>query len=98
MTKAELMQLVTTSENGATLRVNNFCTLRRQTIAPWNEKVDRVWLDLFAPCGYGRFTGAVEIKTRDYDGVKEEVQAAIKNRMDELTEYLCSAVKNGYTA
>ena len=98
MKKTELIQLISTPENGATLRVNNLCVLRRQTVAPWNESVDRVWLDFFAPCGYGRFTASVEIAARDYEGIKTEIQAAIKNRLTDLSEYLCSAVENGYTA
>ena len=98
MTKAELMHLVTTPDDGATLRVNNFCTLRRQTVAPWDEKVDRVWLDFTEIAGYGRFVSSFEIDARDYDGVKKAIQACIRVRLEALSEYLCKAVENGYTA
>lgn len=98
MKKTELMQLISTPENGATLRVNNFCALRRQTVAPWGEKVDRVWLDFTDIAGYGNFIGSFEIDARDYDGIKKTIQACIRVRLEALSEYLCKAVENGYTA
>ena len=95
MKKSEIMNLLK-SETG-TLRINPICTLRRWTYVDGHGSVDKLAVDFSAVCETGRFMGSVEIKSRDYDGIISEVDAAIRYRMAEVTEYLCKALRNGYT-
>lgn len=96
MKKTEIMNLIASREGS--LRVNPICSLRRWTVDPArNEPVDKLTLDFAAINGMGRFVGIVEIHSRQYAGIKIEVENAIRAKTQELTDYLCSALQNGYT-
>ena len=47
--------------------------------------------------GMGRFAGNVTIKSRDYDGIIREVEEAIQKRMNDVSDYLITALRNGYS-
>ena len=96
MKKSDLMNLIKSDEG--TLRVNPICTLRRWTVDPlYDKKVDRLVLDFSAIDGLGRFCGSAEIESREYDGIVCEIEKAIYEKMKQATDYLISALKNGYT-
>ena len=96
MKKIDIMNLIASQEG--TLRVNPICSLRRWTVDPLgNESVDKLMLDFCAINGMGRFVGIVEIHSRQYAGIKAEIEDAIRVKTQELTEYLCKALQNGYT-
>ena len=96
MKKSDIMALVESEEG--TMPINPICSLRRWTVDPLgNVPVDKLTLDFHAINGMGRFVSIIEIKTRHYAGIKAEVEAAIRVKTQELTEYLCKALQNGYT-
>lgn len=96
MKKNDVIALI--NSNDGTLRVNNICTLRRWTVDPMgNVPVDKLELDFTSINGVGKFAGIDEIHSRDFEGIKAEIEAAIRKRMQAYTDYLCSALRNGYT-
>lgn len=96
MKKIDIMNLIASKEG--TLRVNPICSLRRWTVDPLgNEPVDKLTLDFDAINGMGRFAGIVEIHSRQYVGINAEIESAIRVKTQELTDYLCKALRNGYT-
>lgn len=96
MKESEIVNLINSSEG--TLRINPICTLRRWTVDPlYNESVDGLMLDFDAINKIGRFAGTVKIDSRDYDGIVREVEAAINDKMQQVSDYLVNALKNGYT-
>lgn len=96
MKKIDIVSLINSAEG--TLRVNPICSLRRWTVDPLgNRPVDKLILDFEAINGMGRFVGIVDISSRDYTGIKAEIESAIRDRMQAVTDYLCTALQNGYT-
>lgn len=96
MKKSEIVNLINSSEG--TLRINPICSLERWTLDPlYNEPVDRLTLEFDAINSMGRFVGIVNIDSRDYDGIVREIEAAIENKMQQVSDYLVNALKNGYT-
>lgn len=96
MKKSDIVNLISSSE--CTLRINPICELRRWTVDPLgNRPVDKLTLNFNAINTMGRFVGIVEICSRDYAGIKNEIEAAIREKMEEVTRYLCTALQNGYT-
>lgn len=96
MKKSEIMNLIN-SEEGR-IRINPICTLSRWTVDPlYNEAVDGLNLEFDNINGMGRFSGIVCIESRDYAGIIREVEEAIRKRMQEVSDYLITALRNGYS-
>ena len=95
MKKSDFMNLIA-SEDG-TLHINPICSLRRWTVDCCGQPVDKLKLEFHAINGMRLYTTFAEIHSRDYDGVKVEIESAIRAKVQELSDYLCSAFRNGYT-
>ena len=96
MKKSEVMQLLASKE--AHLRVNPICTLRRWLITDAVGNVTDSLVLGFVPInGMGRFSSTITIRSRSFEGIKYEVEAAIRKVMQEATEFMCTALRNGYT-
>lgn len=95
MKKNDIMNLVA-AENGS-LAVNPICYLSRWTVSALGSKVDRLSVVFNDINGMGRFSGQVDIVSRDYAGIIAEVENAIRVKMQDVADYLCSALENGYT-
>lgn len=95
MKKSDIMELVA-SECG-TLEVNPFCYLRRWTVSALGSEVDKLALEFRSFNGMGRFEGSTVIESREYAGIKAEMENAIRSKLQEVADYLCTAMQNGYT-
>lgn len=95
MKKTDIMDLIA-ADNGK-LEVNPLCYLHRWTASAIGTKVDKLAVEFNSINGMGRFCGSVEIQARDYSGIVAEVETAIREKLNEVSDYLCNAFKNGYT-
>lgn len=96
MKKSDIMNLINSQEGR--IRINPICTLFRWTVDPlYNEVVDGLNLEFTNINGMGRFAGIVTIKSRYYDGIIREVEEAIQKRMNDVSTYLITALRNGYS-
>ena len=96
MKKSEIINLIQSAEG--TLRINPICKLYRWTVDPlYGTPVDRLEIDFSSINGMGRFSGSIFINARDYKGIIDEIEAAIRMKTQELNDYLVNALRNGYT-
>lgn len=88
--KKEIMNVITSES--AELKVTPFGLLRRNRKDAIGNPVDKLWLDVKT-----KETALViyEIKSRNYDEVIEEIELAIRDYFERLTERTCKALRNG---
>lgn len=89
--KKEIINLLKKEEGK--LKINNNFQLNRYTKDALNEKVDVLRLEgnLINVFAYSK-----EIKAREFSEIKEEIEAAMKEALEEYTEKLLKDFKNGY--
>ena len=92
--KKEIMNLVASKEGE--FRINSVCKLHRWTSIPGNNNLDKLALNFDRIADMGRFVHNVEIESRDYDGIIDEITQAIDAHFAEIAEWLKKCLVNGY--
>lgn len=89
--KKEILNLVN-SEEGE-LRINQYFKLERWTKDALNESVDKLALS----CNIVESSrGLIEIKSRDFLGIKEEISSIMQKQLDIVKEKLLNNFSVGY--
>lgn len=81
------------NENSS-LRLNEYCFLRRWQKDALNQNVDRLVLEF--KNYYGKYNKVVEIESRNYSEIIELIESEIKIFFLELGDNLSKDFKNGY--
>lgn len=89
--KKEIMNLLKKEEGK--LKINDRFQLNRYTKDALNEDVDVLRLEgnLINVFAYSK-----EIQSREFSGIKEEIEAAMKEALEEYAEKLLKDFRNGY--
>lgn len=90
--KKEIEKLLS-SENDS-LRLNEYCILKRWKKDALNQKVDRLVIEFNNY--YGKYNKIVEIESRNYSEIIKLIENEIKKFFLELGNNLSKDFKNGY--
>ena len=92
--KKEITRLLKQEEG--TLKLNNLSRLRRWSKNLFGEKVDMLVLDFDNVNNVRYGVGNTEIKSRDYEGVLEEVKNMTALFLESIKLELINNLENGY--
>ena len=92
--KKEITRLLKQEEG--TLKLNNLSRLRRWSKDLFGEKVDMLVLDFETVNNVRYGVGNTEIKSRDYEGVLEEVKNLTEQFLECVKLELINNLENGY--
>ena len=89
--KKELQRLLNSSS--ATLQINQYFKLKRFTEDILSNDIDVLQLEsnLLSSC-----SNITEIKSRDFEGIIQEIKQAMQNDFDNARDKLLSDFENGY--
>ena len=94
MKESDIMELIASS--AGTLEINPLCYLRRWTTAGDGSKIDKLALEFLDIIGLRRFAVPTVIYSREFAGIKAEIENAIRKKLHDVADYLCEAMQNGY--
>ena len=92
--KKEITRLLKQEEG--TLKLNNLSRLRRWSKDLFGEKVDMLVLDFETVNNVRYGVGNTEIKSRDYEGVLEEIKNLTEQFLECVKLELINNLENGY--
>lgn len=92
--KKQIMNLFSVDEGE--FRINPVCKLHKWTYKDGEKETPHLALEFDKIADMGRFTHAVEIVSTDFNGIVNEVSAAIEAHFSEITEWLVKCLKSGY--